>query len=141
MQLNKHALCACMLIQLAGIWSHALGGEGSALKCIHYNSWPHALQGYGTRSVCPSLCLSVCLSVCYHEILSAAYLVCTSKTKFYRVVYGVFKVFVVWISLKTLPSKVLATSAGHRCLPHSLASFRWTKEYSNGFFSRLVVYV
>jgi hypothetical protein len=59
---------------------------------------------------------------------SAAYLISTSKTKFHGVIYGVFKVFVVWHSLKPLCSRVLASFAGHRCLSRFLASFRWTTE-------------
>jgi hypothetical protein len=50
--------------------------------------------------------LPVCLSV---TMKSAAYLISTSKTKFRRVLYDVFKVFVVWLSLKTLYSRVLTS--------------------------------
>jgi hypothetical protein len=39
-----------------------------------------------------------------------------------------FKVFVVWLSLKTLCSRVLASFTGHRRLSCFLASFRWTME-------------
>ena len=62
-----------------------------------------------THSVCTCarrvLVLSVSVCVCYHEIC----LIDTSKTRCYRVLYGVFKVFVMWHSLKTLCSRVLVT--------------------------------
>ncbi len=54
-----------------------------------------------------SFYLSVCLSV---ATKSAAYLVYTLKVRCRRVLCGVFKDFVVWLSLKTLPSRVLASS-------------------------------
>ena len=38
------------------------------------------------------------------------------------------KVFVMWLSLKMLRSRVLASFAGHCGLPCSLVSFRWTNE-------------
>ena len=75
--------------------------------------------------------LSVCLSV---TTKSAAYLIFTLKTKFYRVLYDVFKVFIVWLSLKTLRSRVLGSFAGHRRLPCSLVSFRWTNETAMASF-------
>ena len=81
--------------------------------------------------VCVCVCLSVCLSI---AAKSAAYLVFTLQTKFYRVLYGVFNVFTVWLSLKTLCSRVLASFAGHRCLPRSLASFQWTNEIAMASF-------
>ena len=55
--------------------------------------------------VCVCVCVSVCLSV---TTLAATYLVYTSQVRCHRVVYGVFKILVVWLSLKTLRSKVLA---------------------------------
>ena len=57
-----------------------------------------------------------------------------SQRKFYRVLYGVFNVFTVWLSLKTLRSRVLAPFAGHRYLPRSLASFRRTNETAMASF-------
>ena len=48
--------------------------------------------------------LSVCLSV---TMKSATYLVYTSKTRCHRILYGVFKAFVVWFSLKMLRSRVV----------------------------------
>jgi hypothetical protein len=56
--------------------------------------------------------LCVCLSV---TTKSCTYLVYTWETRCHRVLYGVFKVFVVWLSLKTLRSRVMASFAGHRC--------------------------
>ena len=73
--------------------------------------------------VCVCVCVSVCLSV---ATKSAAYLVFMSQTKFYRILHGVFNVFTVWLSLKTLCSRVLAPFAGHRCLPCSLTNFQRT---------------
>ena len=75
--------------------------------------------------VCVSVCLSVCLSV---TTKSAAYLIFTPQTKFYRVLYGVFNVFTVWLFLKMLRSRVMASFAGHRFLPRSLANFRRPNE-------------
>ena len=67
--------------------------------------------------------LSVCLSV---ATKSAAYLVYT-KTRCHRDFLRRFKVFVVWFSLKTLHSKVLASFADCHCFPRFLTSSRWTK--------------
>jgi hypothetical protein len=50
-----------------------------------------------------SVCVCVCLSV---TTKSATYLVYTWKTRCHRVLYDVFKDFVVWPSLKTLRSRV-----------------------------------
>ena len=51
------------------------------------------------------VCLSVFLSI---TMKSAAYLVFTSQTKFSSVLYGVFNIFTIWLSLKTFRSRVLA---------------------------------
>ena len=58
-------------------------------------------------------------------LCDAAYLL---KTMFHRVLYGVFKLFVVWLSIKTLRLIVLVSFTGHCHLPRSLASLQWTKE-------------
>ncbi len=71
--------------------------------------------------------LSVCVCL-FVTTKSAAYLISTLKTKFHRILYGVFKVFVMWLSLKMLRSRVLASFAGHCHLLHFLASFRWITE-------------
>ena len=81
--------------------------------------------------LCVCVCVSVCLSV---TTKSAAYLVFMSQTKFYRVVYGVFNVLTVWLSLKTLRSRVMASFAGHRFLPRSLANFRRPNETAMASF-------
>ena len=76
------------------------------------------------------MCVSVCQSV---TTKSAAYLVFTSQTKFYRVLYGVFNVFTVWLSLKTLRSRVMASFAGQPfSLPGELST---AKRDSDDFFS------
>ena len=62
------------------------------------------------------VCLSVCQSV---TTKSVAYFVFTSQTKYYRVLYGAFNVFTVWLSLKKLRSRVMVPLAGHHCLPPS----------------------
>jgi hypothetical protein len=59
--------------------------------------------------------LSVSVSVTTKSA-AYSYLISTSKTKFHRVLYGVFKVFVMWLLLKMLRSRVLASFAGHHCL-------------------------
>ena len=82
-------------------------------------------RGYSSCSVCVCVCVCVCLCV---TTKSAAYLIFTSPAKFYRVLYGVFNVFTVWLSLKMLRSRVLAPFSGHCRLPCSLASFQRTNE-------------
>ena len=69
--------------------------------------------------------LYVCVSV---TTLAATYLVYMSQVRFCRVLYGVFKVLVVWLSLKTLRSRVLVSFADHRRLPRSPTTSQWTKE-------------
>ena len=59
----------------------------------------------------------VCVSVCYKL-----------KVRCHRVLYGIFKVSVIWLSLKMLRSNVLASFVDHHCLPRSLTSSRQTKE-------------
>ena len=75
--------------------------------------------------------MCVCLSV---TMKSAAYLIFKSQTKFYRILYGFFNIFTVWLSLKTLRSRVLAPFGGHRRLPRSLVSFRRTNETAMASF-------
>ena len=50
--------------------------------------------------------------------------------------YVVFKVCVVWLSLKTLRSKVLASFADRHCLPCFLTRSRWTEETAMASFQR-----
>ena len=74
-------------------------------------------------------CVCMCVSVCLlPRTKSATYLVYMSKRRCCGVLHGVFKIFVVWLSLKLLRSKVLAWFANHHCLPHFLTSSQWTKE-------------
>ena len=83
--------------------------------------------------------MCVCLSV---TTKSAAYLNFMSQTKLYRVLYGVFNVFTVWLSLKTLRSRILAPFGGHVLPPSSLPDELSTdKRYSDGFFSIRKVYM
>ena len=69
------------------------------------------------------LSLYVCVSV---TTKSAAYLIYMSKTRYHRVLYGIFKVFVMWLSLKTLCLKVQASFADCHYLPRFLTSSQWT---------------
>ena len=71
------------------------------------------------------VCLCVYLSV---TTLAATYLIYTSKIRCPRVLYGIFQIFNVWLLLKMLCFKVLASFADHHSLPRSLMSTRWTKE-------------
>ena len=84
-------------------------------------------ESYGSLFVC------VCVCVCYHAS-SATYLVYTLKTRCLQTSYGVLKICIVWILLKTLCSKVLATFADH--LPSSLlvTNSRRTKETAMASF-------
>ena len=66
---------------------------------------------------------------------SATYLVYTSKLRCHRVLYDVFKVFVVWLSLKMPHSKVLVSFVD-LLLPGKLSVNR---RDSNGFFSARLV--
>ena len=61
-------------------------------------------------------------------MLATTYLIYMSKIQCYRVLYGVFKVFVVWLLLKMFRSKVLASFADHDCLSRFLMSSPWTEE-------------
>ena len=81
-------------------------------------------EGYGSCSVYLSVCL-------LPRQLLHVYLVYTSKTRCCRVLYGVFKVFTFWLSLKALTVcsfKVLVSFTGHHCLHRSLMSSRRAKE-------------
>ena len=69
--------------------------------------------------------VSVCLSV---TMLAATYLVCKSQMKCHMVLYGVFNTCIVWILLKTLRSKVLASFAVHNCHSRFLTSSPLTEE-------------
>ena len=68
------------------------------------------------------MCVCVYLSI---KTLATVYLVYTSKIRCQRVLYGVVKVFVMWLLLKTLCSKVLASFADHDRLSCFLMSSPW----------------
>ena len=76
--------------------------------------------------------------MCYHEI--CCIFIFYMYMYMYIVLYGVFKVFIVWLSLKTLLSRVLVSSAGHH--PSSLlpGELSMDKRNSDGFFSTQKVY-
>ena len=75
--------------------------------------------------LCVSVCVCVCVSV---AALPATYLVSMSQTRCCKVAYRILIISIVWIYLKTLRSRVLASFAGRHHLPRSLTSFRWIKE-------------
>ena len=91
-----------------------------------FNPW-HMRKGYSSRSVIVSVCVSV-------TMLTATYLVFSSKFTCHLAFCAAFKVYIMWISAKTLCSKVMATFGDHLCLLCFL-----DKRDSDGFFwSRLV---
>ena len=63
--------------------------------------------------------MCVCVSV---TTKFATYLVYMSNLHCRKILYDVFKVFVMWLSLKTPRSKVLASFADHDYLSHFLVS-------------------
>ena len=68
---------------------------------------------------------------CVHlfvTMMATTYLLYTLKIRCHRVLYGVFKVFFVWLSLKPLCSKVLASFADHDRLSRFLMNSLWTEE-------------
>ena len=67
------------------------------------------------------LCVCVCVSV---TMLAATYLFYMLKTR----LFGSFKIYIVWILLKMLCLKVLATFADHRCLLRFVSSSRSTRD-------------
>ena len=74
-------------------------------------------EGYGSRSVCVSVCVSV-------TMLTTTFFV---EIKVSEVRLSV-NVCIVWISLKMLCSKVMATFGDHLCLLRFLTSSQWTNE-------------
>ena len=83
------------------------------------------------------VCVWVCLSV---TTLAATYLVFKSQMKCHKVLYGVFNTCtctcIVWILLKTLRSKVLASFAVHDCHSCFLTSFPLTEETARASFQQ-----
>ena len=90
-------------------------------------------EGYGSQFVCLSVCLSVCLL--------PTNFVCKAKVRYHRVLHDVLQTCNVWISIKTLCSKVMALFAYHHCLPRSLKSSRWTEEAAVSSFKTKSVHV
>ena len=70
----------------------------------------------------------VVLCVCVCTKLAATYLNYMMKVRCHQAFYAELNVCIVWMSLKTLRSKFLATFADHRCLLRFLTSSQWTKE-------------
>ena len=64
------------------------------------------------------VCVSVCLSV---NSLTASYFVCKSQAECYMILYSVSNACIVWISLKTLCSPVLAAFADSKILDFARA--------------------
>ena len=75
----------------------------------------------------------VCVCVCVTE-LAATYFVYTLKVWCHQAFYAALHVCIVWISLKSLCSKVLARFTNHLCLLHFLVNSRWTKETAMASF-------
>ena len=82
-------------------------------------------DNYGSCFVCVYVC------VCYHEICSLYV-----KNKVSWGSLRCFQGFVVWPSLKTLCSTVLASFLDCHCLPRFLTSSRWTEETAIASFQR-----
>ena len=81
-------------------------------------------EGCGSCSVCECMCVSV-------SALAATYLFYMLKTICH---HGSFEICIVWILLKMLCSKILATFADHRCLLRFLLSFQLIKETATSSF-------
>ena len=75
-------------------------------------------KGYSSQSVCVFV---TTLAITYLFFF-------TSKTMCLRVLYGVFQICNMWLLLKMLCSKVLASFTDHCGLPCPLTSSQWTKE-------------
>ena len=91
-------------------------------------SLPAAVYTFLTLGACArgtvvGLCVCVYLSV---TALTATYIILKSKVRYHRGLHGVFNICNVWLSLKTLYSKVMASFTYHGCLPRSLTSSRRT---------------
>ena len=69
-------------------------------------------------------------------MLATTCLVYTLKIWCRMVLYGVFKIFVVWLLLKMLCSKVLESFADHNHLSHFLMSSLWIEEIMMASFQQ-----
>ena len=93
----------------------------------------------GAKFVVPTLFVipqCTCAAVVMVVVLcsSAGFYIHTSSIRFHRVLYGVFKICIAWLSSKILCSKVLAAFADHLCLPYFLTSSQWVKETAMASF-------
>ena len=84
-------------------------------------------EGYGSCSVCLSVYLSV-------TKLAATYLDYTLKFRCHQAFCADLNICIMWISLKTLCSKVLARFADHLCLLSFWMNSQWTKEAAMASF-------
>ena len=71
--------------------------------------------------------------------LATTYLVYMSNVRCHKVLYGVFKVYDMWLSLKTLHSKVLASFADHNCLSRFLMTSQWIEETAMASFQQKLI--
>ena len=85
------------------------------------------------RGTVVTLCVCVCVCV-YLSVtaLTATYIILKSKVRYQRGLHGVLNICNVWLSLKTLCSKVMASFAYHGCLPRSLHSCGYSILQSSG---------
>ena len=97
--------------------------------CVHIDRVLFESKFINPRRACTAgitvVSLCVCLSV---TAVTATYLVRKAKVRYHMVLYSDLQICNMWLSLKTLLSKVMALFAYHYCLPRSLASSRWTEE-------------
>ena len=84
-------------------------------------------EGYGSWFVC--VCVYVCVCVCVYlsvTALTATYIILKSKVRYHRDLHGVLNICNVWLPLKALYSKVMASFTYHGCLLRSLTSSQQT---------------
>ena len=116
-------------------WSEAPGQCQQLQGTQHNTALPqisHEVSLINPRHMCRKVVvviLSMCVSVC---LLPRWNLLHTSFVRRKQGVIGFFTVFsrffVVWLLLKMLRSKVLASFADRHCLSRFLMSSRWTEE-------------
>ena len=76
-------------------------------------------EGYGSWFVCVYVCVCVCVYLSV-TALTATYIILKSKVRYHRGLHGVLNICNVWLSLKMLYSKVMASFTYHGYLPRSL---------------------
>ena len=96
-------------------------------SCVVIFNLRRMREGYGSPSVSEWVSVSA-------PLLAAIYLVYEYWVQWYKVPYGVLNACIVWISLKTLCSPVMASFAHHRCLSRSPTSCWWTEETAMGSY-------